>query len=58
MIDSKNDFCKLQQLCQEAGFSATVLSHQVTRELKVMGELGAEGAGHRAGLALFPFGQK
>lgn len=35
-----------------------MLSHQVTGELNVMGELRAEGTGHRAGSALLPLGQE
>lgn len=33
-------------------------SHQVTGEFNVMGELRAEGTGHRAGSALLPLGQE
>lgn len=35
-----------------------MLSHQVTGELNVMGELRAEGTGHRTGSALLPLGQE
>lgn len=58
MINSKSNFCKFQELCQETGLSTEVLRYQVTRELTVMGELRAEGTGHRAGLALLSLGQE